>query len=51
MYSCLSLRPKNVGELLEKTGILVPDIMDVLARLLQKGFITETVKNYYIRKI
>ena len=51
VYSCLSLRPKNVGELLEKTGILVPDMMDVLARLLQKGFITETVKNYYIRKI
>ena len=51
VYSCLSLRPKNVGELLEKTGILVPDIMDVLARLLQKGFIAETVKNYYIRKI
>ena len=51
VYSCLSLRPKNVGELLEKTGILVPEMMDILARLLQKGFITETVKNYYIRKI
>ena len=28
-----------------------PEMMDILARLLQKGFITETVKNYYIRKI
>ena len=51
VYSCLSLRPKNVGELLKKTGISVPEMMDILARLLQKGFITETVKNYYIRKI
>ena len=51
VYSCLSLRPKNVGELLGKTGISVPEMMDILARLLQKGFITETVKNYYIRKI
>ena len=41
----------EIGELLKKTGISVPEMMDILARLLQKGFITETVKNYYIRKI
>ncbi len=43
VYSCLSLRPKNVGELLKKTGISVPEMMDILARLLQKGFIQEAL--------
>ena len=44
VYSCLSCLPKNVGELLKKTGISVPEMMDILARLLQKGFITRRLK-------
>lgn len=51
VYSCLSLRPKGVEELLEETGLEMPQIAGALAGMVQKEVITETVKNYYIKKI
>lgn len=51
VYSCLSLRPKGVEELLEETGLEMSQIAGALAGMVQKEFITETVKNYYIKKI
>ena len=51
VYACLSLRPKSMEELLKKTGFEMPQMADVLQRLIQKDFITESFKNYYIRKI
>lgn len=51
VYSCLSLRPKGMEKLLEETGFGMPQLAGILAELVQKGFIEETVKNYYIRKI
>ena len=51
VYACLSLRPKSMEELLKKTGFARPQIADILQRLIQKDFITESFKNYYIRKI
>ena len=51
VYSCLDLRPKNMEVILKKTS-LEPDVLaDILQRLVRKEFITETFKNYYIRKI
>jgi DNA processing protein len=50
VYSCVDLRPKSIEELLQKTGLSVPAMLQILAVLEQKGFITETFKNYYIRR-
>lgn len=51
VYSCVDLLPRNVEELLQKTGLSVPMLAQTLAVLEQKGLITETFKNYYIRNI
>lgn len=51
VYSCVDLRPKNVEELLQQTDLTLPLLAQGLAGLVQKGFITETFKNYYIRRI
>lgn len=51
VYSCLSLQPKGIEELLEETGLGLPQTAGILAGMVQKGFITETVKNYYIKRI
>lgn len=51
VYSCLSLRPKSMEELLGETCMALPELAGVLACLQQKGFITETFKNCYIRRI
>ena len=51
VYACLGLRPKSMEDLLKKTGFPMPQLADILQRLIQKDFITESFKNYYIRKI
>lgn len=51
VYSGLSLRPTSIEELLQATGYAMPELIELLTGLQQKGFITETFKNYYIRKI
>lgn len=51
VYSCVDLRPRNVEELLQKTKLSMPVLAQILAQLQQKGYITETFKNYYIRQI
>lgn len=51
VYACLSLRPKSLEELLWQTGYSMPQLADILQRLIQKEMITEKFKNYYIRKI
>lgn len=51
VYSCVDLRPRNVEEILQKTKLSMPVLAEILIKLQQKGFITETFKNYYIRNI
>lgn len=51
VYSCLSLRPKSIEELLNETGLEMAQMIAVLSGLLEKGFATETVRNYYMKKI
>lgn len=51
VYSCVDLRPRNVEELLQKTGLSVPVLTQVLTQLVQKEVIAETFKNHYIRQI
>ena len=51
VYSCLSLRPKSIEELLNETGLEMAQMIAILSGLLEKGFAAETVKNYYMKKI
>lgn len=51
VYSCVDLRPKNMEELLRMSGFSMQELAVILDRLVQKGFVTETFKNYYIRII
>lgn len=51
VYSCVDLRPKSMEEILRKTELSMPELAQILAGLTQKGFITETFKNCYIRRI
>lgn len=51
VYSCVDLRPKSMEEILRKTELSMPELSQILAGLTQKGFITETFKNCYIRRI
>lgn len=51
VYSCVDLRPKSMDELLRETGLTMPELSGILAGLEQKGFLTETFKNCYIRRI
>lgn len=51
VYSCLDLQPKSIEELLTQTGLSMTEMAVILANLVQKEFITEIFKNYYIRRI
>lgn len=50
VYSCVDLLPKSLEELLTETGLSMPILAQALVQLQQKEFITETFKNYYIRR-
>lgn len=51
VYSCLDLRPMSIEVLVRKTALKPAELADVLQRLVEKEFIVETFKNFYIRKI
>ena len=51
VYSCVDLRPRDMEELLERTGLALPQLAQILAGLSQKGFVAETFKNHYCRKL
>lgn len=49
VYSSVGLYPKNIGELIDETGLSVSEIMRLLVGLELKGYIKEITKNHYIR--
>ncbi len=49
VYSCLDLYPQNLEELIQKTRMSVPELLDNLVALELKGMIKEVSKNYYVR--
>ncbi len=51
VYSCLDLQPKSINELGCRTKLPPHKLADILQRLIQKEFVTEKFKNFYIRKI
>lgn len=49
LYSCLSLYPKNISQLIEETGLSANTAMELLVSLELEGYIREVSKNYYIK--
>lgn len=51
VYSLLDFRPTGLGTLVEKSGLSLGALLEVIGSLEQKEFIKETVPNYYVRNI
>lgn len=51
VYALLDFYPVGLGTLIEKTPYGLAELLPVLQRLEQKGFIRETFPNYYIKTI
>ena len=49
VYSCLGLTPQNLSELMRRTKLSVPELLDVLVRLQVMGLAKEVSKNYYVK--
>lgn len=47
VYSELDFCPTGIGTLMERTSLCLVELIDILARLQQKGFIREVVPNYF----
>lgn len=48
VYACLSLRPKHIEELMEETGISLPELTNLLFDMEMKQYIKQPLKNYFI---
>ena len=50
VYSCLGLLPKNIDDIINKTGKTSSEVFDALMHLMIKGLVVEPVRNHYARK-
>ena len=51
VYSLTDFRPIGISTLVEKTGISISRLLEILERLESMGLIKETFTNYYIRTL
>ena len=49
VYSCLGFRPKSLEEISYRTGMQTQYLTELIQRMIGKGAIKETFRNYYIR--
>lgn len=49
VYSCVDLTPRNLEELIGNTGLSLGELIRILGRLREMGYISEVYKNYFIR--
>ncbi len=49
VYSCLDFYPQSLNQILEKTGLTVSAVMQIIVGLELKGLIKEMSKNYYVK--
>lgn len=49
VYSCLDLRPKNMDQIIRKTGLSPGKTAGILSQLILMGLVRETGRQYYIR--
>ncbi len=51
VYSLLDFCPIGLGTLLQRSGLSLDRLLEILAALEDKGYIKESVSNYYIRRL
>ena len=51
VYSLFDFYPIGLGEMVEKSPYSLSELLEILDRLQQKGFVKETVPNFYIKTI
>ena len=51
VYSLFDFYPVGLGTMVEKTSLGLSELLDILERLEHKGFIRETIPNFYIKTI
>lgn len=51
LYSCLDLQAKFLEELVRESGLTVSECISILLELELKGFIVETARHYYAKKL
>ncbi|MDD6208136.1 MAG: DNA-processing protein DprA [Clostridiales bacterium] len=49
VYSQLLLEPKHINELVSDTGMPAAELMNILISLELKGYVRQSVKNYFVR--
>lgn len=49
VYSCLDLRPRSLEEISFRTGLKTQYLTSLIQRMIEKGVLKETFRNYYIR--
>lgn len=51
VYSLFDFRPLGLGSLVEKSPYSLLEVLNILERLEQKGFVKETIPNFYVKTI
>ncbi len=51
VYTVLSLEPLHIDRIAERTNLSIPKLMSTLITMELKGYISQTIKNYYTRSI
>lgn len=49
VYDCLSLDPKSIEEIINRTNYSVSEVISILFRLELNGYVNQIVKDYYIK--
>ena len=51
VYSLFDFAPVGLGSLIQNSPYGLSEIMNILERLEQKGFVKETIPNHYVKTI
>lgn len=51
LYSLFDFRPIGIATLMEESGMEISVLLNVLGRLVEKGYIKESFPNYYVRQL
>ncbi|MDO5519492.1 MAG: DNA-processing protein DprA [bacterium] len=51
VYGILSLDPKHIDVIAEQTKLSIPRLMSILIGMELKGYISQTIRNYYTRSL
>lgn len=49
VYSSVVLYPRNIGQIMDESGLSAQEVLETLVSLEIKGYVQEVSKNYYVR--